>query len=450
MQRVSSIFLIWLLLSSCNPLEKTDYDLIISNVNLIDGSGSPLQSGVNVYIKNNRIAQIDTGVLSQKEKVINGTNKYLIPGLFDCHAHTSNYQKDFPRFMHYGVTSVFITGGDHCTNEYYTEMRTIGRQDASPAPRVFHTSQHFTMEGRHPVKTYASPLWVEGETVFFLRDTTQIEEIVKQVTKHPIVGIKLTIEDGPHPPWVERIPQEFINKVQKEASKNGTEVFAHVSDNIELQMALDAGIQNLVHWTGVDIDFERDTALLKQIYEVRPSWITTLMIDKSFIYPLFPEWIKAVKKENVFDDQDLVKANDSSYVARSRDYMNFMKEYLQLEVLTLKDIADFQVEDIKVLYNNGINFALGTDIGTFVLPGYSLHEEMQLMELGGMDRIDIIKMATHNAAVMMNANDSLGTIESGKLADMILLAKNPLEDISNTMAIEMVFKNGKEQKRINE
>ncbi len=449
MLRVSSIFLIWILIASCNPIEKTAYDLIISNVNLIDGTGTPLQSGVNVYVKNNRIARVDSAKLTQKETVIDGTGKYLIPGLFDCHVHTSNYQKDFPRFMHYGVTSVFITGGDHCTNEYYAEMRAIGNQDTLPSPRVFHTSQHFTMEGRHPVKTYASLRWVEGETVFFLRDTAQIEQLVEQITQQPIVGIKLTIEDGPHPPWVERMPQAFINKVQREASKHGTEVFAHVSDNLELQMAVNAGIQNLVHWTGVDIDFEKDTALLKQIYEVRPSWVTTLMIDKGFMYPLFPEWVQAVRNENVFDEEDLAKATDSSYIARSQDYIGFMKEYLQSDELTLKDIASFQVEDIKVLHKNGINFALGTDIGTFVLPGYSLHEEMQLMQLGGMDPIDIIKMATHNAAVMMHAKDSLGTIESGKLADMILLSKNPLEDISNTMAIEMVFKNGKEQKRIN-
>ncbi|UWX53790.1 hypothetical protein NYZ99_11630 [Maribacter litopenaei] len=63
--------------------------------------------------------------------------------------------------------------------------------------------------------------------------------------------------------------------------------------------------------------------------------------------------------------------------------MGFRRDYFQKDSVTLADIAAFQVEDIKVLYENGIRFALGTDTGFFVMPGYSLHEEMQLLEMGG-------------------------------------------------------------------
>ena len=78
------------------------------------------------------------------------------------------------------MTSILVTGGSKCTNDYFKEMRDMGAQDLIPAPRVFHTSQHFTMEGKHPVKTYSSNDWIDGKTVFFLRDTLQIESIVKQ------------------------------------------------------------------------------------------------------------------------------------------------------------------------------------------------------------------------------------------------------------------------------
>jgi len=441
----NKIILVLILLACCSP-EKPIYDLIITNVNLIDGTGSSMQESMNVYVKKNKIVAINNEQINQKENVIDGRGKYLIPGLFDCHVHTEDYEKDFPRFMHYGVTSVFITGGSKCTNDYYAEMRFRGNQDSIPAPRVFHTSQHFTIKGRHPVKTYPSPLWRDGESIFYLTDTIQIEELVKQVVQHPIQGIKLTIEEGPTPPRVERIPQEFVNKVQKEAAKNVTEVFAHVSDNIELEMALDAGIQNIVHWTGVDINFEKDTVLLEKIYKIRPNWITTLMIDKGFIYPLHSEWIERIREENIYDEERLNLAYDSGYIARAGMYLDFMKEYLQNDNLTIKDVAKYQVEQIMKLQENGITFALGTDISTFVLPGYGLHEEMELFQMGGMNPIDIIKMGTHNAALMMHAQDSLGTIETGKLADMILLDKNPLEDIKNTMALCQVFKNGKPQK----
>ena len=442
------IFLFVLLgICSCNSKQFPEYDMVIQNVDLIDGTGNDLRKGVFVGIKDGKIVAVANQLAGTGMDTMNGTGKYLIPGLFDCHVHTMDYEKDFPLYVHYGVTSVFITGGSLCTDAYYAIMRQRGNQESIPAPKVFHTSQHFTMEGRHPVKTYKGN-WVDGESVFLLKDTLQIEPLVKRVSQQPIVGIKLTIEDGPHPPPVERMPQAFINKVQKEAVKNGTEVFAHVSDNIELEMALDAGIQNFVHWTGIDIDFQKDTLLLKKLYAIKPSFITTLMIDKGFLYPVFPEWVEALRKENVFDETDLEKAKDSGYIARSNDNIRFWKDYLQKEDISLTDIASFQVDDIKELQKKGMNFALGTDTGTFVLPGHSLHEEMQLLELGGMDRMEIIKMATLNAAKMMKAQDSLGSIEVGKLANMVLLDKNPLENISNTMSINTVFKNGKVQKRI--
>lgn len=92
---------------------------------------------------------------------------------------------------------------------------------------------------------------------------------------------------------------------------------------------------------------------------------------------------------------------------------------------------------------------LGTDTGnTFILPGHSLHEEMQLLELGGMQPMDILVMGTINAAKMMDSEHSLGSIEEGKLADMVLLNKNPLASIKNTLAIHSVYKNGKLQKSI--
>jgi len=444
-----SYLILLVILFSCNSTKQDSFDLVISNVNLIDGTGNPLQANVSIGIREGKIIAIDSSINEHAKNEIDGTGKFLIPGLFDCHVHTNDFESDFPKYVHYGVTSIFITGGSLCTNEYYAAMRAHGNQDTIPAPIVFHTSQHFTMEGRHPVKTYKGN-WIDGKSVFFLKDTLQIESLVKEVTQYPIVGIKLTIEEGPNPPWVERIPQEFINKVQKEATKNGTEVFAHVSDNIELEMAMNAGIRNLVHWTGIDLDFQRDKILVDKIYGVKPSFISTLMIDKGFLYPLFPEWIEALRMEGVFDEKYLAKADETENIVRAKNLMDFWKDFLKKDEVTLKDIASFQVEDIKVLTKNGIIFALGTDTGFFVLPGYSLHEEMQLFQLGGMDQMDIIKMATSNAAKMMHAQDSLGSIENGKIANMILLDKNPLESINNTLAINKVFKRGVIQKRIKE
>lgn len=439
------------ILSGCSKKRLAEYDLIVSNVTLIDGTGIPIREGITIGIKEGIIAVIDSNTISSESKRIDGTGKFLIPGLFDCHVHTGNFERDFPRFIHYGVTSVFITGGGLCTNEYYAAMRERGNQDTVPAPKVFHTSQHFSMEGRHPAKTYASSKWRDGESIFFLKDTLQIEQLVKQVAQNPILGIKLTIEDGPAPPFVERIPQEFIDKTVKEASKYGLEVYAHVSDNIELEMAIRGGVQNLVHFTGINLDQQdsNQMQLIKQFKDRNPSWVTTLMIDKSFFYPAHPEWFEV--KEMLPEYRLMVDEITPGLVKQSGMYQKIIQDEYGLTDSTLSAFMKPQVEDIQFLYDLGFNMVLGSDTGnSFNFHGYSLHEEMQLLELGGMKPLDIIKMGTLNAAKMMKVEDRLGSIEVGKVANMILLDKNPLESIENTLAINSVIKNGVVQERLQE
>ena len=438
-------------LFGCTSKKSDQFDLVISNVNLIDGTGKPLQTGVSIGITEGKIVAIDTELEGNSKKHIDGTGKFLIPGLFDCHVHTVDFERDFPRFIHYGITSVFVTGGSLCTNEYYAAMRMQGNQDTIPAPFVFHTSQHFTMEGRHPSKTYKSSNWQDGKSIFYLKDTTQIANLVKEVTQYPVVGIKLTIEDGPAPPFVERMPQAFIEKTVKEASKYGLEVFAHVSDNVELEMAINGGVQNLVHFTGLDINPD-DTAqlqLLERFKEQEPDWVTTLMIDKSFLYPIHPEWFES--ESMLTEYKEKVNELTPELIESSKNYINILMEEYGLTENNLDAFIRPQVEDIKFLTGMGFNMVLGTDTGNdFNFPGYSLHEEMQLLELGGMAPIEIIKMGTLNAAKMLNAQDSLGSIEEGKIANMVLLEKNPLDKISNTLAIHTVIKRGQIQKRIKE
>jgi imidazolonepropionase-like amidohydrolase len=174
------------------------------------------------------------------------------------------------------------------------------------------------------------------------------------------------------------------------------------------------------------------------------------MLEKSFIYPLYPEWIQYVEDLNVFNADEIERLKDSSYIGQAEQYVYLLKTVWGIEHPNLENIIIPYVEEINTLNQNGVNMVLGTDTGNnFVFPGYSLHEEMQLMELGGIKPIDIIKMSTHNAAKMLDVLDTLGTIEEGKFADMLLLDKNPLESISNSLSINTVIKNGKIQKRIN-
>ena len=431
-----------LLIIGCSSKQEDQYDLIISNVNLIDGTGNELKKQVNVYVQNGRIAKIDSLELNQNKVRIDGTNKYLIPGFFDCHVHTNDHTYDFPRFIHFGVTSIFITGGRKCSYEHLESLRKLGKNDSLDAPRVFCTSPIFTMEGRHPVRFFPITGWQEGRTVFFLKDTLQIETLVNEAAGNSVQGIKLVIEDGPMPPPLPRVPQEFVNKIADEARKYNLKVFAHISDNTELKMALKAGISNFLHFTGVDLDFNKDDDLVDSIYQIGASWVTTLMLDKSSLYPLNPKWVEESEIIKTYSQSKIGNLSDQLNIELAKETLEYFHSEYGIENPNLEDIMSIQVDDIKQLYEN-VNMVLGTDTGNrFILPGHSLHEEMQLLEMGGMNPLDIIKMGTHNAAVMLEVIEDLGTIEEGKIADMIILNKNPLESISNTLAINSVIKNG--------
>lgn len=439
------------LLIGCTTEGPSECDLIIANVNLIDGTGTSLQKNVNIHIKDSRISQIETieTEYGKKVKIIDGSGKYLIPGLIDGHAHPGPPEENFPKFIHYGVTGILVPGCGHCSDEHFAHMRNISGDTVVPSPRVYHTSQHFTMEGRHPVKTYGGDHWVHEETVFLLEDTLQIEDYVKRVAKNPIQGIKVTIEDGPHPPFVPRIPQEFVTKIVKEAKKYGLEVFAHVDDMEEVRIAEKAGVQNIIHFLGVNVIWERDKEVIESLGRRNISWVTTLMIGKSFMYPLHPEWLEKPELALVYNPEETKADITPGRIQLAHEMNDYTENVLGILKPDLENTSIAQIEDIKLLEQAGCNIVIGTDTyNRFIFPGYSMHEEMEMMEIGGYQPLEIIKMATLNAAKMLNVQDSLGSIEEGKMADMVLLDANPLETISNTLKINSVFKNGKVQTRI--
>jgi imidazolonepropionase-like amidohydrolase len=97
----------------------------------------------------------------------------------------------------------------------------------------------------------------------------------------------------------------------------------------------------------------------------------------------------------------------------------------------------------KMLYENGVNILSGTDIPNFdLVPGASLHHELELLVEAGIPPLEVIKIATRNGAQALGIEEEVGTIEPGKQADMIVLSENPLDNISNTKKIEAVINNG--------
>lgn len=104
----------------------------------------------------------------------------------------------------------------------------------------------------------------------------------------------------------------------------------------------------------------------------------------------------------------------------------------------------FSFERTGELHKAGVKLLAGTDMPqAFVFPGFSLHEELELLVRSGLSAAEALRTATYNPALFLGATDSLGSIERGKLADLLLLDANPLSDVRNTRRISMVIANGR-------
>jgi imidazolonepropionase-like amidohydrolase len=178
--------------------------------------------------------------------------------------------------------------------------------------------------------------------------------------------------------------------------------------------------------------------------------VTTAMLGKSSFYPLHKEWQDWDKLEKIYGSYEIDPLKDSDGKLK-QEAINTLSGFLGTDPIPEMEVMLTPImKKVKKLYSKGVNIVMGTDVGgkPYILPGLSSHEEMQLMQLGGLNPLDIIKISTHNGAKMLGILDEYGTLEKGKYADMVLLNKNPLEDISNTQSIFRVIKEGIVQERI--
>ncbi len=450
-----------LLLVACNASKQqinvSQSDLAITNITLIDGTGSEAQENMTIFIKDGRILNIGRSEDIKADSIIDGSGKYLIPGLFESHFHFPHERKrDLRQLIHFGVTSVFNTGSSHTSYDMMKELIRLEQTDSIVSPHIFYTSYYVTIPGAQTAKNIASDTGIltgnikikEDSNIYLIKSEDDIPDFVSEAKNGGASAMKLTIEDGPAPPIVDRISQEYVDRIVDEAHKQNLKVFAHISDTVELKMGLLAGVDGFVHsitskdWWGAS-----HQGLVKQMVADSIPMVTTNMIIKSGFYPFNPQWRKS-EEWQVYEEDQITDIEEFEPVFK-KSVEPMLKHYLGLKDFNIKQLKPY-MENFKRLKDLGVLVVAGSDVGAlaYILPGHSLHEELQLLQLGGMQPTEIIQCATLNAAKMLEVDADYGSIEKGKVADMILLDKNPLEDISNTLSINTVFKRGKKQPRI--
>jgi imidazolonepropionase-like amidohydrolase len=378
--------------------------LAITHVTVIDCTGAPAKPDMTVLIVGDRIADIGSSAIvavPKNARVLDGKGKFLIPGLWDMHGHLSDAtQTAFPLLILNGVTGVRDMGGK------LTEIDTW-RSEIKAGTRI----------GPHIVR--AGP-FVDGPKQGVPNRLTAItpEEARSAVLQLKHEGVDfIKVHNG--------LPRDAFFALMDEAHKQHISVAIHLPKGIGAAEASDAGAASLEHVeTLVEGQLWRPGATAKDIDQALAELEGT---QGTALFSTF------VKNGTWFVP---------TLVAYERGFVLWSNQPDAL--LPRLQVLRKGLEIVRKMHKAGVRMMAGTDFSDWALvPGIDLHNELALLVEAGFSPMEALQAATRNPAEFLGNGDSFGTIEKGKIADLVMLDADPLEDISHTRKINTVVLGGK-------
>lgn len=376
-------------------------NLVIKEVNIIPMTDEKVVKNRSIYIKQGKIEAIDSfeSLSFPKEtKVIEAGGMYLLPGFSDMHVHLmyEEVKEELSLYLAKGITRVRNMFG----LPWHLEVQQLLREDKLLGPEIFTTG---------PLLDGPGGFWPNS---VILEDKEQAIEAVKDVKQKGYQAVKV----------YDRLNKEVFEQIMLSAKELNLPVVGHIPWEVGIEESYNAGLFSNEHFTGYHFDSEKlqdqiDLTLEKGIWNC-----PTLVVLKNY------EYLDQFKKGK---DPEELKYVPHEIRKWWKDFEPFPLGYEEKKELLNK------------LYQNGGKIVSGTDTGNpYVIPGFSLHDEFQFMHEAGLTAYEVLMTSTVNAAKMMGDEEIRGTIEEGKIADLVLLAKNPLEDIKHSREIEGVVRNG--------
>jgi hypothetical protein len=403
-------------------------DVVLHNVNVFDAETGKLLRNRVVTLHGNRIASVrssDTGAGGAER--IDGGGGTLLPGLWDMHVHVSD--DDGLLNIAAGVTSVRDLAND--TDELEARRK---RYDAGVeiGPRVIAAG---FMDGPGP---YQGPTKV-------LVDTEQ--KVHDAIARYAALGY-------PQIKVYSSIKPELVPVIIADAHKRGMRVSGHVPATMFADQFVRAGADELQHINFVFLNFFRDvTETRTPARFIEPGKRGAgLDLDSTAV----KDFIELLKSRHVVVDPTLATF-ESMYRARPGTLdpafaavANRMPTQLRRGFLAGGLPAEGATDDlyrrsyanmvkmVGLLHRSGVQIVAGTD----TLPGFGLHRELELYREAGIPASEILQIATLRAAKLMKRDGELGSIQPGKLADLVLVAGDPTQDISTVRNTKLVVKDG--------
>lgn len=407
---------------------------VIKNGVLIDGKGKEPQKGMSVVIEGNKIKQVtalNDLVIPEDADIIDAEGKYILPGFIDTHVHMAMemggleetiltpFSYRFYKSIHYmrrtlnaGITSVRDAGFSDLG------MKKAVEDGLAAGPRMQLSINPLTITGGHGDNWNRSGVDTTLQTYTGMPDAIcdGVEEVRKTVRKMLRAGaevIKVHATGGvssptDHPEYTQFSQEELEVMVEEAAYRKGIRVMAHAQGAEGIKNAVRAGIHSIEH--GIYIDDEA---------------IELMRENDTFLVPTLLAPVS---------------------VLESAEGENSMASYA---IEKSKEVIEVHKESIAKAHRAGVKIAMGTDAGVFA-HGTNLRE-LGLLCDAGMTPMEVLTATTKTAAECLGWEKEVGTIEEGKLADVIMTDVDPLAEIhelEESERIVMVMKDGKIQKNL--
>ncbi|MEP6619746.1 MAG: amidohydrolase family protein [bacterium] len=428
--------------------------LSITNATVIDVSTGALHRGSTVVIDGNRIVSVEAAaaVKAPRGRVIDAKGMYVVPGLWDMHTHA--YFGWSQEFGDTYVLPLFIANG-------VTGIRDMGSELESVLRARTEVAAHRLVGPRLVV---SGPM-LDGPQVAFQASIAIAtpEDGRKSVDMLKGKGVDfIKIQSG--------VPRDAYFAIAAEAKRLGIEFEGHVPDAIRASEAVASGQRSFEHLIGI---FEASTpdedAYLKRRYGAGKDSAANKFLA-TFLDRLDParegSIVKLLATNNVWqcptlfwergqwlvDVIDFRKDPDSAYTPRTwleKKYPATQKAVLasmDADPLAVRQrFVEHELDLVRKLHSAGVSFLAGTDTpaGVGVTPGISLHLELQRFVAAGFTPLEALQTATINPARFFGKVSDYGSVQAGRVADLVILRANPLDDIANTRSIAGVIADGR-------
>ncbi len=368
--------------------------LLVKRVRVLDSSSGGFGPEMSLLIERGRIQWIGPASshrLPQGTVVLDASGRYAIPGLFDMHYDGCSYSPAYEAVLAYGITSV------RCPDDWGRALADRSDISSDPVPRPF----------------FSGPL-LEGANSFATNGYLQIHDEGEARAQ-----VRLWKERAAH--FIKAyssLPWPLRRAISGEARQQGLPVVGQGMSVEEVTKSVTLGYTSLEHYQE---DGRWYDDVLQMFASAGVRWDPTLV---GF------GWGRSLLRD------EPERFLDPKLSAFTRD-----SDFRWLQGVDHRQRRGYGTEillSIRAAHESGVELLAGT--GTF--PGAPLHWELELFAEAGLSPLDVLRIATQNAAAAVGAEEDLGTLEPDKLADIVLLDANPLEDIRNTQSIWRVIKGG--------